>query len=68
MQKRSFLLIVVLVGTLLFCLGCEDKGVEKITAGELIQKGWLKFEAGNLVGAGSEDSSSPHLQTVRATP
>ncbi len=63
MQKRSFLLIVVLVGTLLFCLSCEDKGVEKITAGELIQKGWLKFEAGNFAGARSEFTAALSIST-----
>ncbi len=54
MQKRWFLLVVLLTGTLLFYLSCEEKGVDRVTAGELIEKGWQKFEAGNFAGAGSD--------------
>ncbi len=63
MQKRLFLLMVILMGTLLFYFSCEEKGVEKITAGELIKKGWLKFEAGNLAGAGSDFSAAISIST-----
>ena len=54
MQKRWFLLMVLLTGTLLFYLSCEEKGVERVTASELIEKGWQKFEAGSFAGAGSD--------------
>ena len=64
MQKRLFLLIVVLMGTLLFYFSCEEKGVEKITAGELIEKGWAKFEAGNSAGAGSDFSAALSIATI----
>jgi tetratricopeptide (TPR) repeat protein len=54
MRKRWFLLILLLTGTLLFHLSCEEKGVDRVTAGELIEKGWQKFEGGNFAGAGSD--------------
>ncbi|MCJ7577487.1 MAG: hypothetical protein MUO91_03440 [candidate division Zixibacteria bacterium] len=63
MQKRLFLLMVILTGTLLFCLSCEKKGVKKITASELIQQGWLKFEAGNFAGAESDFSAALSIST-----
>ena len=63
MQKRLFLLIVFLTGTLLFCLSCEEKGVDRVTASELIDKGWLKFKAGNLAGAGSDFSAALSIST-----
>jgi tetratricopeptide (TPR) repeat protein len=58
MQKRWVLLIVLLTGTLLFCLSCEDKGVERVTASELIAKGWQKFESGAFAGARSDFSAA----------
>ncbi|MCK4385239.1 MAG: hypothetical protein KAW52_03155 [candidate division Zixibacteria bacterium] len=64
MQKRLFLLIAILMGTLLFYFSCEEKGVEKITAGELIEKGWAKFEAGNSAGAGSDFSAALSIATI----
>jgi len=63
MQKRLFLLIVILMGTFLFYLSCEEKGVDKVTAGELIKKGWLKFEADNLAGARSDFSAALSIST-----
>ncbi|MFQ6032436.1 MAG: tetratricopeptide repeat protein [Candidatus Zixiibacteriota bacterium] len=63
MQKRLFLLIVVLMGTLLFYLSCEEKGVEKITARELIERGWPKFEAGDFAGATSDFSAALSIAT-----
>jgi hypothetical protein len=65
MQKRLFLLMVILTGTLLFCLSCEKKGVEKVTPGELIQQGWLKFEAGDFAGAGSDFSAALSIATIK---
>jgi tetratricopeptide (TPR) repeat protein len=65
MQKRLFLLIVILTGTLLFCLSCEKKGVEKITARKLIEQGWGKFEAGNFAGAGSDFSAALSIATIK---
>lgn len=64
MQKRWFLLIVLLTGTLLFYLSCEEKGVERVTASELIEKGWQKFEAGNSTGAGSDFSAALSISTT----
>jgi tetratricopeptide (TPR) repeat protein len=64
MQKRLFLLIVFLTGTLLFCLSCEEKGVDRVTASELIDKGWQKFKAGNFAGAGSDFSAAISISTV----
>lgn len=63
MQKRLFLLIVILTGTLLFYFSCEEKGVEKVTAGKLIQQGWAKFEAKNFAGAGSDFSAALSIST-----
>lgn len=63
MQKRLFLLMVILMGTLLFYFSCEDKGVEKPTAAELIKQGWLKFEAGNFTGARSDFSAALSIST-----
>ncbi|KPK76757.1 MAG: hypothetical protein AMJ89_03620 [candidate division Zixibacteria bacterium SM23_73] len=63
MQKRLFLLIVILTGTFLFYLSCEEKGVDKVTAGELIKKGWLKFEAGNFADARSDLSAALSIST-----
>lgn len=64
MRKRLFLLMVILTGTLLFYFSCEDdKGVTPPTPGELIQKGWLKFEAGNFAGAGSDFSAALSIST-----
>jgi hypothetical protein len=63
MQKRLFLLIVILTGTLLFCLSCEKKGGGKITPGELIQQGWLKFEGQNFTGAESDFSAALSIST-----
>ena len=61
MQKRWFLLIVLLTGTLLFYLSCEEKGVERVTASELIEKGWQKQL--RLIQAGlAEKSLVEHLQ------
>jgi outer membrane protein assembly factor BamD (BamD/ComL family) len=65
MQKRLFLLMVILTGTLLFCLSCEKKGVKEITPSELIQQGWLKFEAGNFAGAGSDFSAALSIATIK---
>jgi len=67
MQKKLFLLIVILMGTLLFYFGCgKKKGVEKSTASELIEKGWAKFEAGNFAGAGSDFSAALSIATNEA--
>lgn len=64
MQKRLFLLIVILMGTLLFYFSCEeDKGVEPPTPGELIEKGWLKFEAGKFADAESDFSAALSIST-----
>jgi len=63
MQKRLFLLMVILMGTLLFYFSCEEKAVDKITASELIDKGWLKFEAGKLAGAGADFSAAISIAT-----
>jgi tetratricopeptide (TPR) repeat protein len=63
MQKRWVLLIVLLTGTLLFCLSCEDKGVGRVTASELIAKGWQKFESGNFAGAGSDFNATLSIST-----
>ena len=63
MQKRLFLLIAILMGTFLFYLSCEEKGVEEVTPSELIQKGWLKFEAGNFAGAGADFSAALSIST-----
>lgn len=63
MRKKSFLLMVILMGTLLFYFSCEEKGVETITASELIEKGWLKFEAGKLAGAGADFSAAISIST-----
>jgi tetratricopeptide (TPR) repeat protein len=65
MQKRLFLLLVILIGTLLFYFSCEEKGVEKVTAGKLIQQGWAKFEAKNFAGAGSDFSAALSISTIR---
>jgi tetratricopeptide (TPR) repeat protein len=64
MQKRLFLLIVILMGTFLFYLSCEEKGVDKVTPGELIKKGWLKFEADNFAGARSDFSAALSISTI----
>jgi tetratricopeptide (TPR) repeat protein len=64
MQKRLVLLMVILMGALLFYLSCEEKGVEKVTASELISKGWLKFEGGDLSGAGSDFSAALSISTI----
>ena len=63
MQKKLFLLIVILAGTLLFYSSCEKKGVKKITASELVQQGWLKFEARNFAGAESDFSAAISIST-----
>jgi len=66
MQKRLFLLIVILTGTLLFCLSCEKKGVKpRLTARELINQGWQKFGAGNFAGAGSDFSAALSIATIK---
>jgi hypothetical protein len=54
---------VLLAGTLLFYSSCEKKGVKKITASELVQQGWLKFEARNFAGAGSDFSAALSIST-----
>jgi tetratricopeptide (TPR) repeat protein len=64
MQTRWVFLIVLLTGTLLFYLSCEEKGVERVTASELIEKGWQKFEAGNSAGAGSDFSAALSISTT----
>jgi tetratricopeptide (TPR) repeat protein len=64
MQKRLVLLMVILMGTLLFYLSCEEKGVERLTTSELISKGWLKFEGGDLSGAGSDFSAALSISTI----
>jgi hypothetical protein len=63
MQKKLFLLIVILAGTLLFYSSCEKKGVKKITASELVQQGWPKFEARNFAGAESDFSAAISIST-----
>jgi len=63
MQKRLFLLIVILMGTLILYSSCEKKGGGKITPGELIQQGWAKFEAKNFAGAGSDFSAALSIST-----
>jgi Tfp pilus assembly protein PilF len=63
MRKRWVLLIALLTGTLVFCLSCEDKGVERVTASELIEKGWQKFEAGNFVSAQSDFTAALSIST-----
>jgi outer membrane protein assembly factor BamD (BamD/ComL family) len=63
MQKRLFLLLLILMGTLFFYSSCEKKGVKKVTAGELIQQGWLKFEARDFVGAESDFSAALSIST-----
>ncbi len=63
MQKRWFLLMVILMGTLLFHFSCEEKAVDKVTASELIEKGWAKFEVGNFAGAGSDFSAALSIST-----
>jgi tetratricopeptide (TPR) repeat protein len=65
MQKRLFLVIVILTGTLLFYFSCEKKGVEKVTARKLIEQGWGKFEAGNFAGAGSDFSAALSIATIK---
>ncbi len=65
MQKRLFLLMLILMGTLLFYFSCEKKGVEKITARKLIEQGWGKFEAGNFAGAGSDFSAALSIATIK---
>ncbi len=65
MQKRLFLLMLILMGTLLFYFSCEKKGVEKITARKLIEQGWRKFEAGNFAGAGSDFSAALSIVTIK---
>jgi hypothetical protein len=65
MQKRLILLIVILMGTLLFCFSCEEKGTKTPTARELINQGWQKFQAGDLVGAGSDFTAAISISTVR---
>jgi len=65
MQKKSFLLIIILMGTLLFYFSCEEKGVkQRVTARELINQGWPKFEARNFAGAGSDFSAALSIATV----
>lgn len=66
MRKRLFLLLVLLMGTLLFYFSCEEKGVKTPTARELIDQGWQKFQAGNLVGAGSDFTSALSISTIKA--
>lgn len=63
MQKRLILVIAILTGSLLFYLSCEDNGVKKPTASDLIQQGWLKFEAGKLIGAVSDFSAALSIAT-----
>lgn len=63
MRRKLSLLTVILMGISLFYFSCEEKGVKRVTAGELIKKGWLKFEAGNLVGAGSDFSAALSIST-----
>jgi tetratricopeptide (TPR) repeat protein len=63
MQKRLFLLMLILMGTLLFYFSCEKKGVEKVTARKLIEQGWGKFEAGDFAGAGSDFSAALSIST-----
>ena len=64
MQKRLFLLMLILMGTLLFYFSCEKKGVEKVTARKLIEQGWGKFEAGDFAGAGSDFSAALSIATI----
>jgi tetratricopeptide (TPR) repeat protein len=63
MKKRWFIPIVLLTVALLFWLSCEEKGVERVTASELIEKGWQKFEAGNFPGAGSDFTAALSIST-----
>jgi len=65
MQKRLFLLMLILMGTLLFYFSCEKKGVEKVTARKLINQGWGKFEAGDFAGAGSDFSAALSIATIK---
>jgi tetratricopeptide (TPR) repeat protein len=65
MQKRLFLLMVILTGTLLFYFSCEKKGVEEVTPRKLINQGWGKFEAGNFAGAGSDFSAALSIATIK---
>jgi tetratricopeptide (TPR) repeat protein len=64
MQKTSFLLIIILLGTLLF-YSCGEKEVTRPTARELIDQGWQKFQAGNLVGAGSDFTAALSISSVK---
>jgi tetratricopeptide (TPR) repeat protein len=64
MQKTSFLLIIILLGTLLF-YSCGEKEVTRPTARELIDQGWQKFQAGNLVGAGSDFTAAISISAVK---
>lgn len=66
MRKRLFLLLVVLMGTLLFYFSCEKEPVKPPTARELINKGWQKFQAGNLLGAGSDFTAAISISTTKA--
>jgi tetratricopeptide (TPR) repeat protein len=63
MQKRLFLIIAILMVTPLFYFSCEEKGVGRVTPGELIEKGWLKFVAGNFAGAKSDFSAALSIST-----
>jgi outer membrane protein assembly factor BamD (BamD/ComL family) len=63
MQKKLFLLIVLLAGTLLFYSSCEKKAVKRVTASELIQQGWPKFEAQNFAGAESDFTTALSIST-----
>jgi tetratricopeptide (TPR) repeat protein len=65
MQKRLFLVMLILMGTLLFYFSCEKKGVEKVTARKLIDQGWRKFEAGDFAGAGSDFSAALSIATIK---
>ena len=65
-MKKLFLpLLMISFFTLAIFCGCgKDKGPTKLTASELIDQGWIKFEAGNFSGASGDFSAAIALDST----
>jgi tetratricopeptide (TPR) repeat protein len=63
MIRRSLLLAAVLLSSLLLLYSCDDDdgGPTGLTAAELTDQGWTKFQAADFAGASADFKAATHL-------
>lgn len=67
MTKRILLLLTILACSILLLCGCgEDKKVTQVTAEQLTNQGWAKFDTGDYTGACADFKAAKDLDPTYA--